>query len=99
MTWTLGHAVSEVERSHDRIVVEETATVGAVLIFVASALVVAFAFENLVGVMLAVWFACLGLYASVSSSFVADRKLRTFVVTRRVAKWSFEKSYKAEMID
>ena len=76
MAWTFGHAVREVERSHDRIVVEESATVGVAILFLALALFSVFSFGNLVGIILAVGFTCLGLYAFVSSSFVVDRESR-----------------------
>ena len=97
--WKLGHAVREIERSHQRLVVEETATTGAAVLFGALALVTLIAFRHTIGVVFTLFFAAVGLYAVVRSSFVADRTRRVLVIKRRIALWNFERVYEAKTID
>jgi hypothetical protein len=84
--WTFGHAVREIERSHQQVVVEETATAGAALLFAAFAVFGLLTFRNAVGAVLASFFASIALYASVRSSFIADRNRRVLVIRRRQAE-------------
>lgn len=51
------------------------------------------------GIVLALWLASFGLYAAISSSFIADRNRRVLVVRRRVGRWTFERIYEATTID
>jgi hypothetical protein len=97
--WTLGHSVREIERSHHQVIVEETATTVAAVVFGAFALLTAVVFRSIPGGAVALTFGSLGLYASVRSSFTADRDRRVLVIRRRVGWWALEKTYEAKAID
>jgi hypothetical protein len=103
--WTFGHSVREIERSQHHVVVEETATKGAVIIFGAFALLEGVVFRNAagnaraVGLALGLFFAAIALYAAVRSSFVANRSRRVLIVNRRIGALAFEKVYDASTID
>jgi predicted GNAT superfamily acetyltransferase len=56
-------------------------------------------FRDAVSVAPALFFASLGVYASVRSSFIADRNRRVLVVKRRIMLWTFERVYEAMAID
>jgi hypothetical protein len=85
--------------SHQQIVVEETATSGAAILFGALAVLDLVAFRSLFGLTIAIPFALLALYAAVKSSFLADRNRQILIVRRRLWVWDFEKVYKAAIID
>jgi hypothetical protein len=103
--WTFGHSVREIERSHHQVVVEETATKGAAILFGAFALLDLVGFrravgnEFVVGVVLAFFMAGLALYAAISSSFVADRTRRALIIKRRIGILTRERVYDASIID
>jgi hypothetical protein len=103
--WTFGHAVREIERSHDYVVVEESATKGAVILFGPFAVLDPFIFRNAVGgafavgVVLSIFFAMLTFYAAIASSFVADRSRQVLIIKRRIGALAFEKVYGASTID
>lgn len=97
--WRLGHAVREIERSHQHVVVEETATTGAAWLFGAFTCLVLFINRETIGVVLAVLFAFYAMYASVTSLFIADRDRRVLVVKRRVALWTFASRYESRSLD
>jgi hypothetical protein len=97
--WTFGHAVREIERSHQQVIVEETPTTGAILLFAAFAFLMLISLRNTVGMLLAFFCAAIALYAAVGSSFVADRNRRVLVIKRRVWVWTFERVYEASTID
>jgi hypothetical protein len=97
--WKFGHAVREIERSNQCLVVEETATTGACILFGAFALVALIVFRSVTGVVFALFFASVGLYAVVRSSFVADRTRQALVIKRRIGPWNFESVYEAKTID
>jgi hypothetical protein len=103
--WTFGHAVREIERSHDYVVVEESATKGAVILFGAFAVLDPFIFRNAVGgafavgVVLSIFFAMLTFYAAIASSFVANRSRGVLIVRRRIGALALEKVYGASTID
>jgi hypothetical protein len=97
--WTFGHAVREIERTHQQLIVEETATTGAAVLFVTFAVFVLIFFRNLLGALVALYFAAFGLYLSVKSSFIADRNRGVLVVRRQIVLWTFEKVYEANTID
>lgn len=97
--WSLGHAVREIERSHQRLVIEETATTGAALLFGALALVTLLAFRSTTGAAVCLFFVSAGLCAGVRSVFIADRTRRVLVIERRIAFWNFERVYDAKAID
>ena|ERR1700733_6262151 len=105
LLWTFGHAVREIERSRHYVVIEETATKGAVIGFGAFALLDLLSFRNAVGntfavgVVLAFFSAGVALYASIRSSFVADRNRRVLVIKRGIGVFTFEKVYEASAID
>jgi hypothetical protein len=97
--WTLGHAVREIERSHQRVVVEETPTIGVAIAFTVLTAFILVVFRSAIGAFLALWPVSLGLYSSVRSSFTADRNRRILLIERRVFVWTFERVYEAEAID
>ena len=103
--WKFGHAVREIERSQHHVVVEETATKGAVILSGAFALLDPVVFRNATGNAFAVglapafFFATIALYAAVRSSFVANRSRRVLIVNRRIGALAFEKIYDASTID
>jgi hypothetical protein len=103
--WTFGHLIREIERSHQQVVVEETATKGAVIGFGAFALLDLVSFRKAhgqafaVGVVLAFFMSGLVLYAAISSSFVADRSRRVLIIKRRIGVLTLEKVYEAKEID
>ena len=103
--WTFGHLIREIERSHQQVVVEETATKGAVIGFGAFALLDLVSFRTAhgqafaVGVVLAFFMSGLVLYAAISSSFVADRSRRVLIIKRRIGILTREKVYDAGTID
>jgi hypothetical protein len=97
--WTLGHAVREVERSDHYVVVEETATTGAVMLFGAFACLTLAIFRNVLGLVLAFFFASLAVYAAVRSSFVADKGRGVLVIKRQIGPWNRERHYDARAID
>jgi hypothetical protein len=91
---TLGHAVREIERSHQRVVIEETATTGAVVVLGAMAALVLIVFRNLASAYCASVFAILGVYSAVSSRFAADRD-RGLILKRRVGPLTIERVYES----
>jgi hypothetical protein len=97
--WTFGHGVREIERSNQWVVVEETATTGAVLLFTAFACLGLIVFRDVVGTVIALFLFSIGLYAAVGSTFTADRDRRVLVIKRRIMLWTFEKVYEAKAID
>ena len=97
--WSLGHTLREVERSHSRVVFEETATTGAVWISAVPSLPLVLVFRNTASVIVSLGFASFALYASVSSKFIADRSRREFTIERRIAFWTMRRVYQTAMID
>jgi hypothetical protein len=103
--WTFGHAVREIERTHHQVVIEETATKGAVWEFGAFALLALVVFRSaignvrIIGLVLTLFFTSIALYAAVRSSFVADKDRRVLVVKQRIGVLSYEKVYEAKDID
>jgi hypothetical protein len=91
VVWTFGHAIREVERSHQHLIMEETATWGATLLFGSAALLTLIVFRSLVGISIAVFFAAFALCAAVRSSFSVDRTRQCLIVTRRIGSWTFRK--------
>jgi hypothetical protein len=89
----------EIERSHRRVVIVETATPGSALIFGVGGLAILVASRNMVGVAPALGLGCMALYAAVGSTFIADRDRRALVVRRRIGLWTIEKVYAANTID
>lgn len=67
------HSVKEIERTSQRIVVEETATMGAVVFFGLLALLTTTAFFSSAGIALGLFFASIAVYSGVRSLFIADR--------------------------
>jgi hypothetical protein len=97
---TFGHSVAEVERSHQHVVIRETATWGAALGFGTAAVLTAVAWRQLLGFVIALFLAAVALYASVTSDFIADRDRRCLIVRRRIGgAWSKQKAYDSAGID
>jgi hypothetical protein len=91
--------VREIERSKQQVIVEETATMGAVLVFEGFAVVGLAVSRHFIGVISSAFLAALGLYAAVSSLFIVDRSRRALIVRRRIGPWTFERVYDASAID
>jgi hypothetical protein len=103
--WTFGHSVREIERTHQQVIVEETATTGAVVLFGGFAFLALIAFRNAngnlraIGLAITVFLASIAAYAAVGSTFTADRSRRALVVKRRIGVLTYEKVYEARDID
>ncbi len=104
--WTFGHSVREVERSHHEVVVEETATKGAIILFGAFAILDLVSFRKArgqalaMGVALGFLMAGLALYSAISSDFVADRSRRVLIIKRRFGVLTLKKkAYDAKEMD
>jgi hypothetical protein len=108
---SFGHSVRAIEHSHHRVVIEETATTGAVWLFGGAALIAlslwvakprphgsTFA-QEAVGACAVLFFASIALYASVRSTYTADRPTRQLVIERRILGWTLRTAYDAHMID
>jgi hypothetical protein len=109
--WNFGHSVREIERSHDRVVIEETATMGAVWFFGGLAMGTllllvtrprasrsTFA-DEAVGACAVLFFALLALYASVRSTYTADRPSGQLIIERTILFWTVRTVYDAHTID
>jgi hypothetical protein len=109
--WNFGHSVREIERSHGRVVIEETATIGAVWLFGGSALGTlllwvtrprssrATVAEEAVGALAVLFFALLALYASVRSTYTADRPSGQLIIERKILFSTVRTVYDAHTID
>jgi multisubunit Na+/H+ antiporter MnhF subunit len=109
--WNFGHSVREIERSHDRVVIEETATIGAVWFFGGSALGTLLLLvtrprssrstvaEEAVGAFAVLFFALLALYASVRSTYTADRPSGQLIIERKILFSTVRTVYDAHTID
>jgi hypothetical protein len=97
--WNLGHCVREVDRSHHQVVVEETATTGAVFLIGGVACLELIVTRDRTGLVLALALAAIALFASVRSSFIADRDRRVLLVRRRILLWTFERAYEASGVE
>lgn len=109
--WSFGHSVREVERSHNRVVIEETATTGAVWLFSAMALLVLVLLltrpvahqptltEEIVGACAVVYFAAWAVWASVSATYTADRPSGQLLIERRILFQTLRTAYDAHTID
>jgi multisubunit Na+/H+ antiporter MnhF subunit len=109
--WNFGHSVCEIERSHHRVVIEETATTGAVWFFGGSALLTLLLWmtrprssrstlaEEAVGAFAVLFFALLALYASVRSTYTADRPSGQLIIELRIFFSTVRTAYDAHTID
>lgn len=109
--WSLGHSVREIERSHYRVVIEETATTGAVWLFAGIAVVVlalwltrprsseSTLLEEAVGAFPVILFAMFALWASVRATYTADRQSGQLIIERRVLFWTLRTAFDAHTID
>jgi hypothetical protein len=109
--WNFGHSVREIEHSHHRVVIEETATTVAVWAFGGMALLVLFLWvtrprsfrstpaEEAIGSFAVLYFASLALYASVRSTYTADRPSGQLIIERRILFSNVRTAYDAHTID
>ena len=109
--WNLAHSVREIERSHHRVVIEETATIGAVWLFGGLALLTLLLWatrpgtsrstlaEEAVGAFAVLFFALFALYASVQSTYTADRLSGQLIINRRILFSTLRTVYDAHTID
>ena len=65
----------------------------------AFALLTLIVFRTAIGAGLALFFASIGLYSAVRSSFIADRTRGILVIKRQIVLWTFERVYEANTID
>jgi hypothetical protein len=108
---SFGHSVREIERSHEHVVIEETATTGAVWLFGGIALLVLVFWltspraselslsGEAAGVCALMFFAFLALWASVRSTYSADRRSGQLVIERTILFQTFRTAYDAHTID
>jgi hypothetical protein len=111
MMWSFGHFVREIERSHTHVVIEETATTGAVWLFGGMTLLVLVfwltrprSFESTVadeavGAFGVMFFAFFVLWASVRSTYTGDRRSGQLLVERRILFRKLRTAYDAHTID
>jgi hypothetical protein len=109
--WSFGHSVREIERSHHRVVIEESATLGAVWLFGGFALLAlllwatksrstgATLVDEAPAAFAVCFFALLALYASVRSTYTADRLSRQLIVERRILFSTIRTAYDTHTID
>ena len=109
--WNFGHSVREIENSHHRVIIEETATTGGVWIFGGMALLTLFLWvtaprpststpaKEAVGAFAVLFFASLALYASVRSTYIADRPSGQLTIERRILFSTIRTAYDAHTID
>jgi UDP-N-acetylmuramyl pentapeptide phosphotransferase/UDP-N-acetylglucosamine-1-phosphate transferase len=109
--WSFGHSVREIERSHHHVVIEETATTGGVWLFAGMALLVVVLWltrpssfesslpDDVVGACTVIFFASFALWASVQSTYTADRRSGQLVIERRILFRTFRTAYDAHTID
>ena len=109
--WSFGHSVRAIERSHNRAVIEETATTGAAWFFGGMALLVLMLWltrprshettlaEEAVGACVVIFFALFALWASVWATYTADRRSGQLVIERRILFWTLRTAYDAHTID
>lgn len=109
--WNFGHAVREIERSHNRVVIEETATTGAVWLFsgMASLTLVLWLSrprssplkfsEEAVDAFAFMYFALFALWASVRSTYTADRSNGQLLIERNILFRTLRTTYDAHAID
>jgi hypothetical protein len=111
MMWSLGHSVREIERSHNHVVIEETATTGGVWFFGgmtllalvlwltrprSSELILA---DEAVGAFAVMFFGFFALWASVQATYTADRLSGQLVIERRILFRILRTAYDANTID
>jgi hypothetical protein len=109
--WNFGHAVREIEHSHHRVVIEEAATSVAVWLFGGLALGTLLLCvirprpsrstlaEEAVGAFAVLFFSLLALYASVRSTYTADRPSGQLIIERRILFSTIRTAYDAHTID
>ena len=91
--------MKETDRSSAHVVVSETATTGAALVFGGLAVLSLFFYSGVAGLLMTAFFAVWSLYAAVASDFVADRSRDELLVRRRIGPWSMTRVYGADTID
>jgi UDP-N-acetylmuramyl pentapeptide phosphotransferase/UDP-N-acetylglucosamine-1-phosphate transferase len=109
--WSFGHSICEIERSHHRVVIEETPTTGGIWLFGGFALLTLSLWvtklslsrstlaREAVGAFSGLFFALLALYASVRSTYTADRSSGQLIIERRILCWTVRTVYDAHTID
>ena len=109
--WSFGHSVREIEVSRHRVVIEETATTGAVWLFGGMALLVLVLLltrprsskstlaEEAVGAFALIFFAMFALWASVRATYTADRRSGQLIIERRILFRTLRTAYDAHTID
>ncbi len=108
---SFGHSVREIERSHNRVVIEETPTTGGVWVFGGLTLLVVVLWltgprlpkstlaDESVGAFAVMFFLFFALWASVRSTFTADRLSGQLVIERRILFRTLRTAYDAHTID
>ena len=109
--WSFGHSVREIERSHNRVVIEETATTGTVWLFGGMALLVLVLWltrprsskstlaEEAVGAFAVIFFAMFALWGSVRATYTADRRSGQLIIERRILFRTLRTAYYAHTIE
>jgi hypothetical protein len=112
MMWSFGHSVREIERSNNHVAIEETATTGGVWVFGGMALLVLVLWltrprsssrltlaEEAVGAFAVMFFAFLALWASMRSTYTADRLSGQLVIERRILFRTLRTAYDVHTIE
>ena len=92
--FAIGHTLRELERSKNRVVFEEIPSRLTVSSFgCLTILALALCLQRPTALWCVIPFAGLTLYASVQSTFIADRSAGTLTVRRRILFWSILRTY------
>jgi hypothetical protein len=93
-----GHSIAESDRSATSIVVSETATLWAAVLFGGFAVLSIVLYKGIASVVVALFFASWASYASVASEFVADRCRQELIVRRHIGPLSTQNVYPASSV-
>jgi hypothetical protein len=94
----LGHSIVERDRSATSIVVSETATLWAAVLFGGFAVLSVVLYRGIASAVMALYLASWAIYASVASEFVADCRRQELVVRRHIGPLSIKTVYPASSI-
>ena len=109
--WSFGHSVREIERSHQRVLIEETSANGCVRLFGTFALLTFFLWvmksrsthstpaQEVALAITFLFFAAVALYASVRSTFKVDRASHQLTINRVIVGFTLASSYDAHAVE
>jgi hypothetical protein len=99
--WAFGHRIREVERSRYRLVVEEIPS--GPVVWMLSDVCLFFSLLTLRigpwGLVVVLWFAWIGIFASIGSTLTVDRERADLRIERRIVFWRIRKTYDTRKIE